>query len=344
MAFVDEITIYAKAGDGGDGVVRWLHEKGKEFGGPSGGNGGNGGNVYAVSFRDAHLLSRYKTKKELLAGRGEDGGKDSAHGAHGADLDIPLPVGSIITNTKTRYKVFLTREGERVLLCEGGRGGRGNESYKSSVNRSPEECTRGGAGEDGEFFIEVELIADIGFIGLPNAGKTSLLNALTNARGKVGDYPFTTLEPNLGEMYGYIIADIPGLIEGAAEGRGLGHTFLRHVRRTKILVHLVSLENEDITAAYHTIRAELARFDTALVEKREIVVLTKADLIEDKETIKTRVAEMKKTAEFVASLSILDDTEVRAFRDVLIKEIRTAIEGEQTAEDASSGAGEADSV
>jgi len=344
MAFIDEITIYAKAGNGGDGVVRWLHEKGKEFGGPSGGNGGRGGNVYAVAFRDVHLLSRYKTKKELLAGRGEDGGKDSAHGGDGADLDVPLPVGSIITNTKTRHKVFLTREGELVLLSEGGRGGRGNESYKSSVNRSPEEFTRGGAGEDGEFFIEVELIADIGFIGLPNAGKTSLLNALTNARGKVGDYPFTTLEPNLGEMYGYIIADIPGLIEGAAEGKGLGHKFLRHVRRTKILVHLVSLENEEVTTAYKTVRAELARYDKALVEKKEIVLLTKTDLIEDKETIKTRVAEMKKSAEFVTSLSILDDAEVRAFRDFLIKEVRVAIAGEETREGARSRAEEADSV
>jgi len=321
MAFVDELKIRVKAGDGGDGVVRWRHEKNREFGGPSGGNGGRGGNVYAHAVRDAYLLARYRTKKEFAAEDGKDGKKSSLHGADGEDLDISLPIGSVITNTQTGEKISLSEEGERVLLLSGGRGGRGNESFKSSTHQRPDRWTPGNPGQEAEFFIEVELIADIGLIGLPNAGKTSLLNALTRAKGKIGEYPFTTLEPNLGECYGYIISDIPGLIEGAAEGKGLGHKFLRHIRRTKILMHLLSLEHENPRAAYHTVRKELERYDPELLTKKEIVVLTKTDLIDDPIRLEKLIGEMKKIVPTVLTVSLYSDEAVKALRDAILKEV-----------------------
>lgn len=321
MAFIDELKIFIKAGDGGDGVVQWLHEKGREFGGPAGGNGGKGGNVYVRAVYDVYLLARYRARRELRAERGGDGGGKSVFGKDGEALDILLPVGSIITNLKTKDKILLHKEGERVLLLAGGRGGRGNASFKNSKNRSPKEWTPGKPGEEAEFFIEVELVADIGLVGLPNAGKSSLLNALTRANAKVGGYPFTTLEPNLGDCFGYIIADIPGLIAGSSDGKGLGHKFLRHIKRTKILVHLISLENEDPAASYNTIRKELGRFDPELLSKREIVLLTKADTVGSDAVIKAAVKKMKKIVSDVLVLSLYDDTAIKAVRGMLTKAV-----------------------
>src|SRR3989344_1294068 len=186
MAFTDEITIYARAGHGGKGVVRWLHEKGKEWSGPAGGNGGRGGSVYALGVRDVHLLNKYKALKEFGAENGEDGRSKSEYGADGKDLEIELPVGSIITNKRTGQKYSISHEGEAILLLKGGAGGRGNESFKGSMNTSPIESTDGFPGEEDEFYIELELIADAGLIGMPNAGKTSLLNELSRSQGKVG--------------------------------------------------------------------------------------------------------------------------------------------------------------
>src|SRR3989344_5660945 len=196
MAFIDEIKIYAEAGRGGD--------------------------FYVMAVRDVHILSKYKAKKSFIAGRGEDGGNKSLHGKNGEDFVLELPIGSVITNLKTDEKWQLAKEEEKIMLLRGGYGGFGNEHFKSSTNTTPKESRVGQEGEKGNFKIELELFADIGIIGLPNAGKTSLLNALTNAEAKVGDYAFTTLDPNLGDFYGYIIADIPGIIEGASEGKGLG--------------------------------------------------------------------------------------------------------------------------
>ena len=321
MAFVDEITLHIKAGDGGDGVVGWLHESNREFGGPVGGNGGRGGDVYVRAVRALNLLARYKTEKSFAAERGHDGGSKDLTGANGKDLEIDFPVGSIITNQDTGEKVYLSRDGEQVLLLHGGGGGRGNKSFKSPTNRQPEQWTPGRAGGEADFFIEVELIADIGLIGLPNAGKTTLLNHLTNAKGKIGAYPFTTLEPNLGDAHGIIISDNPGLIEGAADGKGLGHKFLRHVRRTKILVHLISVENEDPIAAYRVIHKELEQFDPELAQKKEIVVLTKTDLIQDLAVLNRMVVDMQNVAPVVTTLAVYDDVQVKALHDMLIKEI-----------------------
>ena len=319
--FVDELKIHAKAGRGGDGVERWLHMKGKEFGGPSGGDGGRGGDVYVVGARNLNLLAKYRNKKNFNAEDGGAGGNRSLHGANGENLEILLPVGSVITNKTTNEKVFLQEEDEKILLLKGGNGGYGNEHFKSSTNQNPKETTDGKQGGEADFFIEVEIIADVGLIGLPNAGKSSLLNELTSAGAKIGDYPFTTLEPNLGEYFGYIISDIPGLIEGAAEGKGLGHKFLRHVKRTKILVHLVSLENEDVVETYKTVRKELGDFDKELLKKKEIIVLTKTDIVNDDKEIEKIIKKVQKLNKNIITLTLYDDDIVKVFRDTLIKEL-----------------------
>lgn len=323
MAFIDEMTMHMEAGNGGNGVVRWLHEKGKEFGGPAGGDGGRGGDVYVRAVRDVHILSKYRNEKEFFAARGGNGGSNSLHGANGANLVLDLPLGSIVKNIGTGAEVSLLTEGEKVLVLKGGRGGYGNEHFKSSTNRSPKEYIPGQEGQKGDFSVELQLVADVGLIGLPNAGKSSLLNTLSRADAKTADYPFTTLEPNLGEFFGFIIADIPGLIEGASGGKGLGHKFLRHVRRTKKLLHLVSLENEDPFAAYKTIRDELVAYDDALAKKHEIIVLTKTDMVTpERAAVVKKIMKKASPSSEIFTISILDDAVMKAFKDELVKLLR----------------------
>lgn len=324
MAFIDEIKIYAEAGKGGDGVVRWRQEKFVPKGGPAGGDGGRGGDFYAVAIRDIHALSRYKAKKEFYADRGEDGGKKSLHGKNGDDFILELPVGSIITNLETDEKWQLLEEGQKVLLLRGGYGGFGNEHFKSSTNTTPKECRPGQDGEKGNFQIELELFADIGLVGLPNAGKSSLLNTLTKANAKVADYAFTTLDPNLGNFYGYVIADIPGLIEGASEGKGLGVKFLRHIKRTKMLAHLLSFENTNMLKAYKEVRKELEKYGNDLDKKEEIIILTKTDVVEDPKIIEKRKKEFEKFGKKVFAISLYDDESIKNFKDELAKIFKLA--------------------
>jgi len=321
MAFIDEIQLSIKAGKGGDGVVRWLHEKGKEYMGPSGGDGGKGGDVYVKALRDLSILARYRNVKQFEAEKGADGSRNSRDGKAGEDLVIELPLGSVITNLKTGKKITLLNDGESVRILKGGNGGVGNEEFRSSTNIRPDRATPGKEGEAADFLIELELLVDAGFVGFPNAGKSSLLNALTRANAKVGDYKFTTLEPNLGELYGFIIADIPGLIEGASEGKGLGHAFLRHIKRTKMIIHCISLENEDVAAAYTTIRDELKTYDESLILKKEVVVLTKTDLVTPA-AVKDAVKKIKKLNKDVLTVSIIDDEAVKKLKDGLVKVLR----------------------
>lgn len=316
--FIDELNLLFRAGRGGDGVVRWLHEKGKDHGGPSGGNGGKGGDIYAVAVRDISILSAYRNIKEMSAGRGEDGANNLKHGGNGKDVEIKLPIGSRLTNLSTGYSVELLKEGEKVMLLRGGKGGMGNDHFKGSTNIRPKESTDGTEGDEASFHIELLLVVDVGIIGLPNVGKSSLLNALTQAHSKIGDFPFTTLEPSLGSFYGLILADIPGLIEGAAEGRGLGHKFLRHIERTRALVHCISAETDDPVLAYKVVRKELELYNKDMINKQEVIVLTKTDMVSDSEKDK-KIKLLQKINKNVIGVSVLDDKLVKKLGDFLTK-------------------------
>jgi GTP-binding protein len=321
MAFIDELKINIKAGKGGDGVVRWLHQKNRDHGGPSGGNGGNGGAVLVRAVRDIGLFSRYANKKEFVAENGVDGSKNSKFGKNGDDLIIDLPIGSVVKNLRNEKVFSLLKEGEEVLILKGGVGGLGNEHFKASTNIKPEESTPGRPGEEADFEIELEMVVDVGFIGFPNAGKSSLLNVLTRANAKVGSYQFTTLEPNIGDHYVVILADIPGLIEGASEGRGLGHKFLRHIKRTNVIAHCISSEDEDVLKSYKTIRSELSAYHKDLEEKREIILLTKTDLV-SKEELDEKIKTLSTINPEVVTVSIFDDPAIKDLSKVLTELIK----------------------
>lgn len=327
MAFTDELTIYAKAGDGGDGVVRWRQEKFVPRGGPAGGNGGRGGDVIVEAIRDVNILSKYSAKPKFVAQNGTAGSKKSMHGENAEPLVVLLPVGSLLTNKETGDQFELTEVGQRVKILEGGRGGFGNEHFKASTNTTPYEWTPGKPGQDGTFSIELRLFADVGLVGFPNAGKSTLIQAITNSKSKVGAYQFTTLDPHLGAFYEFVVADIPGIIEGASEGKGLGHKFLKHISRTKTLIHLVSFENEaeekgGMMKSYKAIRKELEDFDPKLLEKDEFILLTKTDVV-DEDTLKQVQKEFEKLGKPVFAITMFDEEEVKEFEHKLLEILRT---------------------
>ncbi len=317
MALIDSVTITATAGKGGDGVVRWLHEKGKPRGGPAGGDGGRGGDVLLEGVRDLAALASFRYEKEFRAENGQSGGNNNRRGAVGKPVVLRVPVGTLVRVPAFGREIEIMHEGETHVLFTGGEGGFGNAHFKGPENQDPFQATSGKPGEAGEAVFELKLIADAGLIGLPSAGKSSLLNGLTRARAKVGAYPFTTLEPNLGDFYGYILADIPGLIEGAAQGRGLGARFLKHIERTRILIHLISAEQDNPQNAYREVRREVEAFGQGLPDKPEIVVLSKADIVSAEERISLKKEMEEFLSQEVLVTSTQDPTILKTFSDTL---------------------------
>ncbi len=315
--FIDEITLSIYSGKGGDGIVSWMHQKGLDHAGPGGGDGGKGGDVYLRGVRNISLLSNYRFIKDFKADDGSPGGKNCMTGKSGKDLVLDLPIGSIVTNIDTGKEVEILDE-EKIFFLKGGNGGYGNNHFKGSKNINPKEFTLGKSSEGGVFKIELKLVVDIGMVGLPNAGKSSLLNSLTKAKAKVGSYEFTTLTPNLGDLYGFVIADIPGLIEGASVGKGLGYNFLRHISRTKAIMHCVSADNKNPIDDYNMVREELGKYNESLLGKKEIIVITKIDTIEKKYLDKlVELFKIKNDNVFV--VSVLDDFSLKKLSDELVK-------------------------
>jgi GTP-binding protein len=286
MKFIDEAKIEVHAGKGGDGAAHFRREKYVPRGGPDGGDGGRGGSVWARADRNINTLIDYRFARIHRAKDGARGGGSDCNGAAGEDIELRVPVGTVIRDEETADPVAdLARDGERALLARGGHGGLGNVHFKSSVNRAPRQFTRGGPGESRRLALELRVLADVGLLGLPNAGKSSFIRAVSSARPKVADYPFTTLNPSLGVVRvfdkSFVLADIPGLIEGASEGAGLGHQFLRHLSRTRLLLHLVDLTDEDAAAHARVIAAELKKYDPGLFRKPRWLVFNKQDAVAD---------------------------------------------------------------
>jgi len=313
---IDEITVTLTGGHGGKGAVAWNNIKLHR--GPVGGDGARGASIYFEGVADIGMLSQFQSMKDIRAKDGENGKGQWRDGANPDHLVLKVPTGTIATNLETGAVIEITKIGQRELMVAGGLGGWGNFKYKSSTNRTPLQSQPGLPGESATFRLDLKLIADIGLIGLPNAGKSSLLNALTAARAKVGSYQFTTLEPNLGTYYGVVIADIPGLIEGAALGRGLGHRFLKHIERTGTLMHLISGESDDPVADYKTVRAELKRYSKTLVEKTEHVFLTKSDAVAP-EALQAQLKALKKSKIKATPISVYDDESLKEVTRVLNK-------------------------
>lgn len=314
--FIDDITIRVLGGNGGRGAVSFnknLHQFG-----PVGGSGGNGGSVYFEGATSFNLLSAYSYKKEFAADNGQNGRGQFRDGMTADDLILPVPVGTVIHNLTTGVDREIVRKGERILIAKGGKGGRGNFHFRSSTNRSPRQFEQGVEGESFAIRLELKLIADVGFIGLPNVGKSSLLNELTNAKSKVANYLFTTLEPNLGVHYDLILADIPGLIEGASGGKGLGTKFLRHIERTHILFHIISAESKTPLKDYRSIRKELGAHNKELLKKKEYIFLGKSDMISTSD-LKKKIAALKKVNPLTSAFSIHDFESIEKIKEILKK-------------------------
>ncbi len=299
---IDEVEIILKAGHGGPGRVSFNPGKKK---GPNGGNGGKGGDVYLTVTSDLRALNQFSKSKEKEAGNGEMGGNYQKSGKDGEDLVIRMPLGSEIRDLKTEEIFELNDLDKRILICKGGLGGRGNYELRSSIKTTPMYAQKGLAGEEKILKVELKFLANFGLIGLPNAGKSSLLNELTQANVKTAEYPFTTLEPNLGVWEGKVIADIPGLIEGASEGKGLGIKFLKHIEKVGLLIHCIAADSENVERDYQTVTGELESFNTETTTKKEIILLTKSDLV-SKEEIQKKTKTLKKFKKDILPVSIHD--------------------------------------
>ncbi len=286
MSFVDKVAVTVTAGAGGDGKLSFRHEKFIDKGGPDGGDGGDGGDIVLVASRNQNTLASFRYQKEVKADNGKPGDKRRKHGRSAKDRIINLPVGTVATNNNGVVVADLVEDGQKVVAARGGRGGFGNAHFVSSRRQAPNFAEKGEPGEVFDLQLELKMIADVGLVGLPNAGKSTLLSKVSNARPEIANYPFTTLTPNLGvvdidKSISVLFADIPGLIKGAADGKGLGHDFLRHIERTAVILHLIDPYNEDVAIAYQTIKAELAAYEPGLVKRPEIIALTKVEGLDD---------------------------------------------------------------
>lgn len=313
---VDEVKIKVVAGKGGDGTVAF--NKNAMALGPTGGSGGRGGDIYLEGVSDIGALRKFRFQKEFRAENGRDGRSQFRDGADGKDLIIYVPVGSVVYNMETGQTLEITNIKQQMLVAKGGRGGKGNFLFRSSKRTSPKIYEHGREGDSFELHLELKLIADVGFIGLPNVGKSSLLNELTGAKSKVANYAFTTLEPSLGVYGDLILADIPGLIEGASEGKGLGAKFLRHIERTRVLFHFVCTESSSPLKDYDTIREELGRKNKKLLEKKEYIILSKKDMVPE-DNLRELVKKLKKKNCRVLPVSAIDDESLVEIRKVLNK-------------------------
>ena len=313
---IDDLTIKIKAGKGGNGIIAFNKNKGAL--GPTGGRGGNGGDIYFIGVSDLGALNALRNTKVFHAEDGKNGRHQLNDGTAGEDMIIQIPVGTVIHNLTTGTSQEIVKAGEQILAAKGGHGGKGNFLFRGPHSTSPMRFQEGLPGEQFNIRLELKMIADVGLIGLPNVGKSSLLNELTKAKSKVANYHFTTLEPHLGSYYGLILADIPGLIEGASEGKGLGVKFLRHIERTRVLFHLVSAESEDPVKDYKSIRNELGAYNKALLEKDEYLFLSKTDLL-DAKIIKGKLAKLKKLNKKAVVLSIHDVNAIDLVQKILNK-------------------------
>lgn len=299
--FIDEAEITIQGGDGGSGKVAFFINKK----GPCGGNGGKGGDLYFVTNSNITDLKKFSKTTFFKAENGQQGGSNRRIGTNGKDLYLPVPINTSIIDNKTNKEIVLTDKLSSVLLCRGGNGGVGNDAFKTSTNQTPRHATPGQKGQEKKLTLIVKLIADFGLIGLPNAGKSSLLNELTNANVKIADYPFTTLEPNLGVVNGKVLADIPGLIDGASTGKGLGIKFLKHIEKVSLLLHCISVESENIEKDYKTVVEEISKYNKNILSKKTIILLTKTDLI-SQEVMKEKIKILKKLNTIILPISIHD--------------------------------------
>jgi GTP-binding protein len=325
MHFLDQAKIYIQSGSGGPGAVSFRREKFIEYGGPDGGDGGKGGDIVFEAVPGLNTLIDFRYTQHFRAPRGKGGAGANKTGAGGRDLVVRVPIGTqILADDEERSLLAdLTHEGQRITVLKGGDGGRGNASYKSSTNRAPRQHTTGWPGEEMWVWLRLKLLADVGLVGLPNAGKSTLLNAVTNATAKVGDYPFTTLRPQLGVVRHkgreFVLADIPGLIEGAAEGAGIGDRFLGHVERTRVLLHLVDAAGEDPVTAWQTVREELTHYGAGLDEKPEVVALSRIDIADKKTVEKARKGLIKAGAAEPLAISAATGEGMDALLDRIIE-------------------------
>ncbi len=325
MKFLDQIKIYIKAGNGGNGSPSFRREKFIEFGGPDGGDGGDGGSVILVSERNLNTLIDYRYQQHHKAERGGDGAGKNRTGKNGSNLILKVPIGTQVFEEDNKTLIYdFKKEKEEFVVANGGKGGLGNTRFKSSTNRAPRKFTKGNIGEEFTIWLQLKTIADVGIIGLPNAGKSSLLAAVTSAVPKIANYKFTTLNPNLGVMLyddkEITLADIPGLIEGAHSGTGLGIKFLKHIERCKTLLHLIDINNENIVHSYNQVRKEIGKYSKKMLKKKEIIVLNKIDLI-DKKEIDQKKEEFKKVKKKVITISTINKSNLLKIKSQLLKNV-----------------------